>query len=63
MSYEKFRMAQRLARVAVDLDESKKYIPLDLHATLMTCVESMHGMAQVLAGDRVGEIYDQEIEA
>lgn len=61
MSQEQFELAQRLASLAVELDESPGTPDFARHL----CVDHMHAMANKLAGDRAGEIYDltEEVEA
>lgn len=62
MSQDKFELAQRLASLAVELDESKGKLP-ECYISIVHCVETMHETAETLAGERAGEIYDQTDEA
>lgn len=57
----KFDFAHRLALLAAEADEINK-ITLTPHELrqLELCRDAMHATAQELAGDRVGEIYDDE---
>lgn len=54
-----FNLAKQLAFLATDLDESKSSMPPEVGARAFTCSLEMHQLALVLAGARVGEIYDQ----
>lgn len=58
---KKFEFAEKLAAIATDLDESKEYFS-ECYMTLVHCVETMHETAEILAGERAGEIYDQTDE-
>lgn len=61
LSQKKFEFAEKLAAIATDLDESKDRFP-ECYVALGHCVETMHETAEILAGERVGEIYDQTDE-
>lgn len=61
LSQKKFDFAEKLAAMATDLDESKDKFP-ECYIALVQCIETMHGTAEILAGDRVGEIYAQDGE-
>lgn len=57
----KFNFAQRLADLAAEADELNKAMltPHELRQ-LELCRDTMHTTAQELAGNRVGELYDNE---
>ena len=61
MSQVDFDVAVKFARIATELDEEKDclWLPND---TLVNLVSELHSFAQALAGDRMGEIYDQADE-
>lgn len=62
MSDTKFLMARRLSVLSVELDELKNELDSCFFTAAVNCVKVMQDMAEVLAGDRVGEIYDQTEE-
>lgn len=61
LNQKKFEFAEKLAAIATDLDESKDKFP-ECYVAVGHCVEVMHETAEILAGERAGEIYDQSDE-
>lgn len=59
---ENFDIACRLASFATQLDESKYLLDTEFYEMAVSCVEDMHTIAQIMAGARVGEIYDMSEE-
>jgi hypothetical protein len=57
-----FIEARKLCRKAVELDDSKHLLHPDVLETSINCVKKMHDIAEILAGDRIGEIYDKSDE-
>ena len=52
-----FDAACMLAEFAADIDLRKNAFPPALKALAAECVDKLHAVAQMLAGDRAGEIY------
>ena len=61
LNQKKFDFAKNLSAFATDLDDSKDKFP-ECYEALVNCVEIMHETAGIMAGDRVGEIYDMSEE-
>lgn len=60
MNNEQFEMAVRLTDHATELDEAKGCLEPHLRISTITVAREMHKLAEVLAGDRVGEIYGRD---
>ncbi len=61
-SQKQFDMAVKLARLATELDDTKNGFKLCMKIMSARCVTYLHLLAQVLAGERVGEIYAPDEE-
>ena len=57
MCESNFIIAQRLAFLASDLDNSRGHLQEILNSQVTMCVMQMHEMARALADEQVGEIY------
>lgn len=53
-------LAAQFAEAAALIDDHKHLFPADRQADAELKVEQLHGYAEVLAGDRLEEIYCQE---
>ena len=58
MSQGQFELAQKLARLAVELDDEKNKFSIRQCKQVSRCIGELHDTAIYLSGDRVGEIYD-----
>ncbi|MEI7456574.1 MAG: hypothetical protein WCK93_07580 [Nitrosomonadales bacterium] len=58
MSQGQFKLAQNLARLAVELDYEKNKFSIHQCKQVSRCIGELHDTAIYLSGDRVGEIYD-----
>ena len=63
MSQGQFQLAQRLACMAVELDDAKSEFSTHQCKRVSRCIGELHDTAIYLSGDRVGEIYDLTEEA
>lgn len=55
-----FEKAQKIAAAAMYIDDNKPAHIVDHHTEAFRHAEFLHDLAEELAGDRVGEIYNQE---
>ena len=55
---DQFDTAKRLAALSAELDDTKHKFNPDIRYAAMSCIQAMQEMAELLAGERVGEIYD-----
>ena len=62
MSGHEFSLAQRLAYLESDLDDARFDLPEPVRMRACVVLLEMHALAGDLAGDRIGEIYNQEDE-
>lgn len=58
MNQGQFELAQRLASLAVELDDTKSKFSIHQCRQVSRCIGELHDTAIYLSGDRVGEIYD-----
>ncbi len=55
-----FDIARDLADFASRIDDIKQKFNPELRALATVCAEKMHHLAEVMAGDRAGEIYSPD---
>lgn len=53
-----FSMAKKLAMLSAELDDFKNQFNPEFRFAAMNVVDVMQAMVEILAGDRIGEIYD-----
>jgi hypothetical protein len=60
----RFEQAKELSELACCLDEIRKteYTPDEL-ASVALCVDTLHGLAMNMAGNRMSEIYSNDAES
>ena len=59
----RFEQAKELSELACCLDEMRKTeYTADELASVARCVDILHGLAMNMAGDRISEIYSNDVE-